>query len=166
GDDPHPHHTAVRDVLELRLRLLVDVVRRFGRGHLDQERVDVLICERLPAHLPRLTVFDHRDRLVRKEIELIPALAAQDVDEWIDPGGHQGDLRSGGARTGRTPGSRSGSRRDSTPRRRLPGTRSSNRAAARAAPAARRSPSRPAWSPPPAPPPRPASAPPRDGPGR
>src|SRR2546425_12419451 len=35
-------------------------------GHLDQQRVDVRVGEQLPAHLPRLAVFDQGDGLVRQ----------------------------------------------------------------------------------------------------
>jgi len=42
GTIPHPHHAAVRDVLELRLGHLIDVVGRLGRRHLDEQSVNVL----------------------------------------------------------------------------------------------------------------------------
>src|SRR6266850_1691770 len=89
GHDPHAHHAAVRDVLELRLGHLVDMVGRLGRRHLDQEGVDVLIRERLPAHLAGLAVLHHGDRLVRQQVQLIPLLPEQHVDERIDPRGHE-----------------------------------------------------------------------------
>jgi len=44
----------------------------------------VRIGERLPAHLPRLTVLDQRDGLVGQEVELIGPLAQKDVDERIE----------------------------------------------------------------------------------
>ena len=86
--DAHPHHPAVGDVVELGLRHLVDVIRRLGRRHLDEQRVDVLVGQRLPRDLPRLPVLDHRDRLVRQQVELIAALAQQHFDERVDSRGH------------------------------------------------------------------------------
>src|SRR6266513_1566412 len=86
--DPHAHHTPVRYVLELGLRHLVDVVRRLGRRYLDEQRVDMLIGERLPAHLPRLAILHHGHGLIRQEVQLIALLPEQDVDERIDPRCH------------------------------------------------------------------------------
>jgi hypothetical protein len=86
--DPHAHETAVGGVLELRLGHLVDVVRALGRGYLDEQRVDVLVGERLTAHFPRLPRLHHRHGLIGEEIQLIAPLSKQDVDERVETRRH------------------------------------------------------------------------------
>src|SRR5206468_11677668 len=73
--DPDPDQALVGRVVELGLRVIVDLVRRLGRRHLDHERVNVLVCERLLGDSARLPVLDERDRLVGQQIQLVRLLA-------------------------------------------------------------------------------------------
>ncbi|PYO76562.1 MAG: hypothetical protein DMD67_08240, partial [Gemmatimonadetes bacterium] len=59
------------------------MVRGLGRRDLHEQRVDMLVRERLPADLPGLAVLDHGDGLVGQEVQLVASLPKQDVDERI-----------------------------------------------------------------------------------
>ena len=92
--DPNSDQPVAAGVIEFGLRVLVDLVRRFGRRDFDHERVDVLIGERLLGDFAWLAVFDQRDRLVRQQIQLIGALAQHHIEKRIEPCRHASILRA------------------------------------------------------------------------
>ena len=71
------------------------MVRALGRRHLDEQRVDVLVGERLASHLAWLPVLYERDGLVGEQIQLIALLPQQHIDERVDAGGHRLVQRAG-----------------------------------------------------------------------